>query len=159
MLTYEDRLTDKIITAVCKVLVRDHDELMEDLGTYLVAHPNLNAIRRLLRFGGESFEEFLHSIDDLPGRVRLALPDLDFPKLELRENGPGNYRMSFVWDKAGFGAVAVGVLRAMADDYGALVLLDYETRTGRSGDHMNVSIELLDMKFATGRAFTLQAHA
>jgi len=157
MLTYEDHLTEKTIAAVCKVLVRDHDELMEDLGTYLVAHPNLNAIRRLLRFGGESFEEFLHSIDDLPGRVRLALPDLDFPQLELHENGPGCYRMTFEWDKIGFGTVAVGVLRAMADDYGALVLLDFKRRADKKGEHVDISIDLLDMKFATGRAFSLQA--
>ncbi len=61
--------------------------LLEDLGTYLVSHPNVQGLRRLLRFGGAGFIDFLHSLDELHDRARLAVPDLDLPQLELRDHG------------------------------------------------------------------------
>lgn len=159
MLIYDDVLTDRLLTALCKNLGRNRAGLMEDLGTYLVSHPNLEAVRRLLRFGGETFEEFLHSLDDLQGRVRLALPDLDFPNLTLRDRAGGVYALTFLWDKTGFAETALGALRAMADDYGALVLMNLESQQQDSGDHVVFTLELLDTKFTTGREFTLQAGA
>ena len=73
MLTYEDSMTHRAIDAVCHVLNRPRTDIMEDIGTYLVSHPNTEALRRLLRFGGVNFVEFLQSLDDLPDRARLAV--------------------------------------------------------------------------------------
>jgi hypothetical protein len=126
------------------------------LGTYLVSHKNVEALRRLLRFGGVTFEEFLHSLDDLPDRARLAVSDLELPKLELREHAPGMYSLNCSSDLqvfgANFGHVMVGLLRAMADDYGALVLLEHQG--GQLGSE-TISINLLESSFAEGRSFLL----
>ena len=43
-----------------------------------------------------------------------------------------------------------GVLRAMADDYGALVLIDSAGTDGTA-----LTVELLDMTFAAGRSCAL----
>ena len=60
MLTYPPEITEAVVQAAVSVLRRPRDTLLEDMGTYLVSHPNLEALRRLLRFGGVSFVEFLH---------------------------------------------------------------------------------------------------
>ena len=52
MLTYECALTEAVITTAAHLLKRSRETLLEDFGTYLVSHPNLEALRRLLRFGG-----------------------------------------------------------------------------------------------------------
>ena len=82
MLTYDFAITPKILDAAAKVLDRPRADIMEDIGTYLVSHPNVEALRRLLRFGGVNFVEFLHSLDDLPDRARLAVSDLYLPSLD-----------------------------------------------------------------------------
>ena len=46
----------------------------------------------------------------------------------------------------------VGLLRAMADDYGALVLLEHD---GQSLEGEMILIELLEMSYAKGRSFDL----
>ncbi|MDZ7908979.1 MAG: heme NO-binding domain-containing protein [Gemmobacter sp.] len=79
MLTYDAALTDAVLEAAARVLGKPRDYVLEDLGTYLVTHENTQAVRRLLRFGGVSFADFLHSLEDLPGRARLALPDIELP--------------------------------------------------------------------------------
>lgn len=154
MLHYDDAVTEALLDAAAAVLGRPRDTVLEDLGTYLVAHPNLEPLRRLLRFGGVRFLDFLHSLDDLPERGHLAVPDLDLPQLELIERGGGEFTLLCRGGPAGSVHVLVGVLRAMADDYGALVLLDH---SGRDGGAETISIHLLDHCFTEGRRFALAA--
>lgn len=156
MLTYDPAVTDAVIDAAVRYLNRPRDAILEDLGTYLVSHPKLEPLRRLLRFGGATFVDFLNSVEDLPGRGRLAVPDLDLPSLSLVYNGPDQFRLTCRSPLFGTGYVMLGLLRAMADDYGALVLLDY---LGNHDGEDVISIHILDQSFAAGRHFELVAKA
>lgn len=156
MLTYDMAQTEAVIAAAVHLLDRPRETLLEDLGTYLVSHPNVDALRRLLRFGGVTFVDFLHSLEDLPGRGRLALPDLELPTLVVT-NHTAEYFTLRCWSPLpGIGHVFLGLLRAMADDYGALVLLEYQ---GFALGSEEVSIHLLESRFASGRRFELAARA
>jgi len=156
MLRYDDGITLRLLAAAGAHLDLPRDSLLEDLGTYLVSHPNREGLRRLLRFGGVTFEDFLHSIDDLPGRARLAVADLDLPQLELADHGEGRFDVTLRGPHPEFAPVLVGVLRAMADDYGALVLLDHAGARGTGPERAEVvTVELLDQGFSAGRSFEL----
>jgi hypothetical protein len=154
MLTYDDALTPRLLEAISAERGRPTPEVLEDLGTYLVSHPQVEALRRLLRFGGDTYIEFLHSLDDLPDRARLAVSDLHLPSLELREYASGRFSLICGPGLPGFGHVLCGILRVMADDYGALVMLEHEGR--RDGCEV-VSIQLVETSFAEGRRFDLGA--
>ena len=154
MLIYDDAVTDAVLDAATRELKKPREVFLEDLGTYLVSHPTTEAVRRLLRFGGVSFGEFLNSLDELRGRARLAVSDLKLPELELHEESGGNYRLDCRYHRPGFGHVLTGILRAMADDYGALVLLDL---VERRDDTEILSIVVLETEFAEGRGFQLTA--
>ena len=156
MLIYDPALTEAMVRVASARLQRPREALFEDIGTYLVSHPNRERLRRLLRFGGIDFVDFLHSLEDLPDRARMALPDLELPGLTLRDAGEDRYALTCNARFPGTGHVAVGLLRAMADDYGALVLLDHGTDA--TGAEV-VSIHLLDRRFAAGRSFALSAGA
>ena len=157
MLRYDDALTVAVIDAATARLDRPRDSLLEDLGTYLVSHPNREGLRRLLRFGGVSFVDFLHSLDDLPDRSRLAVPDLDIPPLEVEETGEGTFTLTIHTRWTEYAAVMIGVLRAMADDYGALALPDH-ARPAPDGAP-RLSIDVFDARFSSGRSFELSAGA
>ncbi len=156
MLIYEDGLTARLLDALRRELNRELDGILEDLGTFLVSTKELEGLRRLLRFGGETYVEFLHSLDDLPDRVRLAVCDLTLPPLELREHAPDQYSLSCGPGLPGFGSVLLGVLRAMADDYGALAILEHR---GRTDGREVISVRLIEAAFAEGRRFDLGARA
>ncbi len=159
MLTYDPDLAKTIITEIAKDLNKEENEILEDIGTYLVSHPNVEALRRLLRFSGVSFLEFLHSLDDLPARARLAVDDLIIPQLELRQHAEQSFSLTVLSPEnqgLSFGHVVMGLLRAMADDYGALVFLDH--KGGRDGIEV-IGISLLETAFASGREFELGARA
>lgn len=147
----------RLLQAASALLDRAPDCLLEDLGTYLVSHPARAGIRRLLRFGGADFRDFLHSLEDLPARGRLALPDLALPAMNVTDHGAGRYRLGIGAGCAGLGPLLAGVLRAMADDYGALVLIDPASQ-GPDGT-ADIDLALLDARFAAPRAFALSVRA
>ena len=133
-------------------LRRPRADVMEDIGAYLVSHPKTEAVRRLLRFGGVNFEDFLHSLDDLPDRARIAVAELHIPAIELHTHAEGRFSLVCARPTAGFGNLMMGVLRVMADDYGALALLELES----SEQHFEtVRIQLIETDFTDGRTFQL----
>ncbi len=154
MLVYDDAMTTRVLDALCAELKRPRAEILEDLGTYLVSHPNMEDLRRLLRFGGDTYVEFLHSLDDLSDRVRLAVSDLRLPLLELREVSSSEYHLHCYSGLPGYASVMVGVLRAVADDYGALAFLTHE---GQQGEVEVITIALVESAFSAGRNFDLGA--
>ncbi len=155
MMSYEETVTDQVLTELARALQKTVPEVLEDIGIYLASHPNVQAVRRLLRFGGPNFAEFLVSLEDLPARARLALATLVLPEMTLYEEGPSlaylHIRSGAV-GLAGFGHVFVGVLQAMADDYGALVMLEH---MGTEDGVETLRISLADVRFGTGRSFRL----
>jgi hypothetical protein len=124
MLTYSPDVLDRVIDACVAELGRPADVILEDVGTFLVADPGHRPLRRLLRFGGASFVEFLHSLEELPDRARLALRGVEFPRIDVQAAGPSRFRIWYDCSIPALFPVALGTVRAMADDYGALVLIE-----------------------------------
>lgn len=156
MLIYTPEQSAKLLDALEKVLLRPLPEMLEDMGTYLVSNPEVESLRRLLRFGGVNYVEFLHSLDDLPDRARLAVSDLELPPLELLDHGQNRFSLLCQTGLPGYGSVMMGVLRAMADDYGDLVFLEHSGK--REGAEV-ISVTLVETDFAEGRSFDLGARA
>jgi hypothetical protein len=154
MLNYPPEVFTALLAASEAVLARPPEAFLEDVGTYLVSHPNSEGLRRLLRFGGVDFIEFLHSLEDLPDRARLAVADLELPDLDLLDGAQNSFHLQVGAGLPGFGHVMVGVLRAMADDYGALVLMDC---SGDAAGRQIIEISLIETAYAEGRQFALAA--
>lgn len=152
MLQYDDALTTRVLDALAASLNRPTHEIIEDLGTYLVSHPNCEALRRLLRFGGVTFSEFLETLDELPGRSRLAVQDLVLPEILVRRHAFDRYSLTVFGAMPGWGSLFVGILRAMADDYGALAIFDL--RASPSGTDV-IEVQLIESDFSEGRSFDL----
>ena len=166
MQIYDPWMTEAMIAGAAVQLDRPRDSLLEDLGTYLVSHERMEPLRRLLRFGGVSFTDFLFSLEDLRGRTQLAVPDLAMPELSLEERAQGQFLLTCHACPAGFGHMMVGILRALADDYGALAVLEHrgcrlpgpasDRRAQRDGDEV-IAIDVYDPAFHSGRQFQLAA--
>lgn len=120
------------------------DELVEDLGAWLVRQEE---IWRLLRFCGQDFLDFLLRLDELPERIRLIDEDLDLPEIALSRGDDGLLWVMLSPGPATWTAFLSGLLRAMADDYGALCVIT------RADD--GICIDVSDLAFAEARTFRL----
>lgn len=164
MLGYPDEQSYRVLAELEGVLDRPLPGILEDIGTYLVSDPKMERLRRLLRFGGDTFEEFLLSLGDLPEWARLAVPDLDLPEITRDDAGPGRFRLRCHGEREGWGHVLIGVLRALADDFGTLVFLEHRgTGAGSEGVAAGIApgeeieVTVLERRFARGRDFELAA--
>lgn len=148
MLRYEPGTADRIALVAAEVLGRPVETVWEDVGIHLVTNPDREGVRRLLRFGGITFADFLYSLEELPGRARLAMPDLELPEVTLDEIGEDRFELRCQSHLRATQRVLLGLLTAMADDYGALCLIE-----AQSDDCTFISI--LDRRHATARRFDL----
>lgn len=155
MLSYDPALATSVLHAAGTALDQPCDSLLEDLGTFLVTHKALEVVRRLLRFGGADYISFLESLDVLPDRVRLAMPDLHLPEIRLTEV-PEGYDLHCLTTETFWIPVLQGVLRSLADDYGALVFLE---RCQSAEGHDGLRIHIAEQSFAEGRSFELATNA
>lgn len=94
MLVYDEDQSRQLLNEISTALKRPLNEVLEDIGTFLVSNPTTESLRRLLRFCGVGYVDFLHSLDDLPDRARLAVSDLHLPDLELREHAVGHFSLT-----------------------------------------------------------------
>lgn len=152
MFDYDDAYLPKVLNGCAISLERDQSTILEDIGTYLVTQQNQASVRRLMRFGGETFVDMLHSLDELPGRTRLAVSGLGLPQISVREHAPLCFTVVCDGVPLGFGHVLVGLLRAMADDYGALALVEH---LGLRGGCEVIEASVIDTSFAEDRGFLL----
>ena len=74
------------------------------------------------------------------------------PDLELSDLDHGQFTLRCAAPLRGVGHLMVGLLRAMADDYGALVLLEYQ---GVEAGGEVISIQIADRAFTAARPFHL----
>ena len=152
LLIYDPTITESVINAASFELERNRGDFLEDLGQYLVTHPNSEPIRRLLRFGGACFTEFLESLEDVPERARLALPDREFPPVMLHQVGPHHFILLIEAELEGIGHIVIGALRGMADDYGVLATIEHRGRY-QGSDRLTIAVH--DERFSEGRQFNL----
>lgn len=137
---------EQLIEGAARLLDKPADELFEDLGAWLAQR---ESIRRLLRFSGRDFADFVLSLEELPGRAHFVIPDLDMPRIAVLRQDSCTIRLALPPRASAWTAMLGGLLRAMADDYGALSLIIV--------DGSSVEVHISDEAFAEGRDFNIGA--
>lgn len=128
-------------------MAKPHSEMLEDLGAWMT---RIEPVRRLLRFSGRDFRDFLLRLEELPGRAQLVLPSLKVPRLQVDAKDHA-FWVALLDPETTWKSVLAGVIRGMADDYGALCLISVEDAV--------IRIEVWDEQFAEGRLFSIQCGA
>lgn len=143
---YPDAISHTLVNQAALRLDKPEAELLEDLGAWLA---QLEPVRRLLRFSGRDFSEFLHTLDELQGRAHMVVPDLGMPRIRVEHREAGEVRLVMPDCFREWRSVVAGLVRCMADDYGALGLIAVEGNA--------VVVNISDDMFAEGRNFELGA--
>ncbi len=148
----DDKVTTALLFGAAKELDRPKKEILEDFGIFLMTSEHTPGLRRLMRFGGIDYPEFLSSLDDLLGRIKLTVPTLEAPSIEVHETSVDSYSIHVGPQMKGFAFVLMGVLIALADDYGVLAKINHVERNDE-GD--TLSVQIFDFGFDVGRGFSL----
>ena len=154
MLMRNPKSVDGLLSAATKILGKSEQVLLEDVGTFIVSGTDSGMVRRLLRFTGPTFVDFLLSLDELPERMRLALPDLEVPEIEVTQDDDCRIKLHCSAGYPGMVDLLAGLIRALADDYGALVTVE-RVSIGEADGSGELLLSLHDPSFSSGRGFSL----
>ncbi|WP_299838159.1 heme NO-binding domain-containing protein [uncultured Paracoccus sp.] len=143
---YPDTISHALINHASQRLDKPEAALLEDLGAWLA---RVEPVRRLLRFSGRSFVDFLHSLEELKGRAHMVIPDLGMPRIRVEPGGEDELRVVMPDCFPEWRSVMAGLLRGMADDYGVLGLIAVEGNA--------VTVTISHESFSEGRGFELGA--
>ncbi len=158
MLTYDDATTEDLLKSFSTLIDRSREEILEDFGTYVVSEETLSAVRRLLKLGGSNYVDFLQSLNFVYDRAKMAVPDLDLPTMELIANSPNKFTLHTRFQKRGYGAALLGLLRALADDYGALVSIEHCHKSLKIADEDCFIITILRDDWSSEKHLELVKH-
>lgn len=131
------------LCAAGRLLGKPSSEMLEDLGAWLA---RVEPLRRILRFSGRDFRDFLLSLEELPGRAELVAPTLHIPRLCATTQGK-SVTIQLLDPDIRWQHALAGLIRGMADDYGALCLISSEDGA--------IRVDIWEEQFAEGRRFTL----
>ena len=153
---YDNALIAEVLLAAAEEIDDDPYHILEDMGHWLCTHPPMEPFRRLIRFSGATFVDLIYSLDEIRDRAAMALPGIDLPCFAVSEREPGCFDVVARWEVPGACAMLRGILRAMADDYGALAVVGEVTRL-RDGSVCveRLSLEVYDPAFQAPREFAL----
>lgn len=152
LLDYRSETMERIVEKAAEEFGCTQEELLEDFGTYLVTSETHATLRRLLRFSGATFREFIGALDELPARGRLALDSLRLPEIDVREVSSGVFEIGRSGRLGPMLDVLHGAIRGMADDYGALVTISVEPN---GAGVRTLRLVLHQAHFTTGRQFDI----
>lgn len=141
---YTDTRSHALLNGAARRLGKPEPELLEDLGAWLA---RVEPIRRLLRFSGRDFREFLYNLVELPDHAHMVIPELNVPVMEVATDEADGLRVVLPPGRAEWVSAMAGVIRAMADDYGALGLIWVEDNA--------VRVQIMDGSFTEARDFRL----
>ena len=144
MLVYDDAVTEAVIKALSKQTGHARDSLLEDFGTYLASEHASATVMRLLRLGGEHFDAFLEALCKLHDHLNIAIPELEMPLMHLERKTAHDFGVHFWCQRDGYGEVFLGLIRAMADQYGVLVTVGLHKETQPQGFLNLLKITLFD---------------
>ena len=144
MLTYDDEITVRVIDHLAKLTRKSRVAILEDFGTFLVSEHSTHSVLKLLTLGGDSYRDFLNSLEDVYARVKIALPELDIPQMHLYSVSEAHFELRFSSVIDGYGEVFLGLLRAMADHYRVLAILDIVRKRTNRQFHYVIDIKIYE---------------
>ncbi len=128
MLSYDDAVTYRLVGAIAERVGIAPEEVLESFGRYWIGYTQHTAIGRLLKFGGDSFLDCLASLDEMHGRIRLAMPDLRPPLFEIESTAEDRYRLHYRSPREGLAPMAIGLLYGLAADFGTRIAVEHAER-------------------------------
>lgn len=144
MQAYPDQVTYDLVAAAHKVLGLDVETVLEVFGEYWPDYAKRTAYARLMNFAGQSFEDFLKSLDQMHARIQMSLPELDPPSFEVAESADGDLQLHYYSRREGLAPMVKGLLRGLAKQFDLTISVEQVGSVAAGQDHDTFVIRYVD---------------
>lgn len=141
---YPDEVTYRLVGAASRVLSASPEAILEVFGEYWTEFAGRTSFSRLLRFGGNSFEEFVRNLDHMHAKIKFSLPELDPPSFRVADAGPGGFRLQYYSGRPGLAPLVKGMMQGVAKMYGVTIDMRLDRSRADGLDHDSFTIRYAD---------------
>ena len=122
---YPDEVTYKLVGAASEVLGLSPEAVLDAFGEFWIRYTAKEGYGEMFSMFGESFGEFLHSLDALHTHIGLSFSQLKPPTFSCEDLGEGTYLLSYFSTREGLAPMMVGLLRGLAAVFGKQVEIQH----------------------------------
>lgn len=142
MVNYDDFITENILRAICKMSGQKYCVILEKFGAFIVSKEGSPTVLKLLFLGGETYLDFLYSLEKIDSRVKFAIPSLEIPKFKLVVNSEVSFCLKVGYFKTNYENFFIGFLRAMAGHYDTTIEISHKNIRDRKtlGNEFEINI-------------------
>ncbi|MEO0344438.1 MAG: diguanylate cyclase [Pseudomonadota bacterium] len=140
LLDYPPDITTTLLAEIAMIRDVDRRDVLEDLGTYLVTNLWEARIRDLILTCGADFNNFMARAPVILQALEQIEPRSNCKAFSFKTKAKGQYEIRNSGDMLYAAPLIVGVLRAIADHFGALVTLKH--KQNKWGGHAHNKFEL-----------------
>lgn len=108
--TYDDRITMRILEEAAKALGVALNTLLEDFGRYWILYAEQGSFGSILRFTGQDIKTFISNLDRMHSTIQDVMPQSRMPSFAVVREGPGNLLISYTSERDGLEPFVIGLL-------------------------------------------------
>lgn len=121
LMDYPLSMTELLISEISELRGTSQRDVMEDLGTFALTSFWDARLRDLLLSCGRDFDQFMQNLTDLLIGFSRVEQSCDIERIEVIEKIESHYEVRFRGSTGMASYLVLGLFRALADQYGALV--------------------------------------
>ncbi len=143
MLTYPDDITYKLVGAISEKYDLPPAEVLHQFGDFWVDFSRSTEIGMLLRFGGETVEDRLDSLNEMHSRIKMSMPHLSPPSFEFEGGSNGIHKLHYASDRDGLEHMVIGLVEGLGRELGQPLSITQDAEPAYEGLRASFTITLI----------------
>ena len=133
--TYPDSLTYDLVFAASEYLDVPVADLLHAFGVHWTKYSASQGYGHVFEMTGETFEEFLASLDDMHARIALTMPELEPPSFQFEELEDGRAHLHYFSDRPGLAPMVCGLVEGLAERFAIEIAVEHLEAESAESDH------------------------
>lgn len=134
MQAYEDQLSMDLVAAASEELGIAADELLRKFGRFWVLFTGKEGYGPLMDMSGNTFSEFVESLDSMHARIKTSMPELQPPQFSCTRRSETELDVTYLSDRVGLVPMVEGLFMGLADKFGETVSLEVVSSKADEGN-------------------------
>ena len=113
MESYEDDITEKLVSVASMELGITEEELLERFGTYWVIKTAQKSYAHFFKMGGKNVREFVSNLDHIHRRLSVSFQDIKAPQFDLIRETETSMTITYTSERQAYLPLTIGLIKGL----------------------------------------------
>ena len=117
MESYDDDVTDKLVSVASAELDIEADKLLEDFGAYWVLKTVQKSYANFFKMGGTNVREFMHNLDHIHKRFSVSFRDIKAPQFKVTDEDAKGMTIAYISERNNYLPLTLGLIKGLYEHF------------------------------------------